>query len=107
MTTMQWIYLMALADCVMGVSVFFVCFCRVVVTSGKVLRRVRFKYCVLGVSALAFGFSPLWGDYPGVVNPILLGAVLAGLLAETYQWRKGAPPETNVDTMPAELQNQL
>lgn len=107
MTTMQWIYLMALIDAAMGAGVFFICFCRVVATSGKVLKRVRLKFALLGPAALAFGLSPLWGDYPGWVNPLFLGAVLVGLLAETYQWRRGAPPETRVDTMPADLRKEI
>lgn len=97
----------AAADLLLGLAVFFICFCRAVVSSKKVLRRVRLKFTLLGPAALAFGLSPLWGDWPGLINPILLVAILAGLLAESFQW-KGKPPDSVMpDTMSDDMKENL
>lgn len=87
----------AALDAILGVAIFFVCFCRIVATDKTVLKRVRLKFVLLGPAALAFGASPLWGDWPGLVNPILLTSILAGLIAETYQWRRGPPSGVFLD----------
>lgn len=99
----KYVAVLAAIDAAMGVAIFFVCFCRVVVSNANVLKRVRLKFALLGPSALFFGLSPLWGDWPGVVNPVLLAAILVGLFAETYQWKKGPPPGVNLDSVRAEL----
>ena len=100
-------YAIAAVNAALGALIFFICFCRVVVTNVTVLKRVRLKFVLLGPAALAFGLSPLWGDYPGIISPLLLLAIVIGLLAETYQWRNGPPNSVKINTMPAELRDQL
>lgn len=100
------IYAIAAADAVLGCVIFFVCFCRAVVSDTTVLKRVRAKFVLLGPSALAFGFSPLWGDWPGYVNVAILVAVLYGLFAETFQWRDGPPNNVRIDSVRAELESE-
>lgn len=98
------VYVIAALDVILSVIVFFICFCRAVVSDKTVLRRVRLKFALLGPSALAFGLSPLWGDWPGWVNPLMLLAVVVGLLAETYQWRKGPPKGVRMESVRADLE---
>lgn len=97
------VYALATVDAFLGGFIFFVCFCRVVVSSKKVLGRVRLKFIVLGPAALAFGISPLWGSLPGYVEPLFMLAVAIGLLSETYQWRNGPPDSVKEETMPGAL----
>lgn len=106
MTTQQ-VYVIAAIDLALSIAVFFICFCRVVVSDPTVLKRVRLKFVLLGPASLAFGMSPLWGDWPGWVNPVLLLAIVVGLLAETFQWRNGPPSNVKIDTMPNELKEHL
>lgn len=105
--TAEQIYAAALADAILGSAIFFICFCRIVVSSKKVVGRVRLKYILLGPTALMFGWSMLWGDMPGLVSPILMIAVLVGLLTETWQWKKGPPDNVRLDTMPDDLRENL
>lgn len=105
--TINQVYFIATLDAILGFAVFFICFCRAVVSDKNVLRRVRLKFVLLGPASLAFGLSPLWGDWPGLVNPLLLISIVIGLLAETFQWRDGPPNSVKVDTMPAELKEHL
>lgn len=109
MTYLDFDLTMAIAalDLVLGVTVFIICFCRAVVSTKDVLRRVRLKFTLLGPAALAFGVSPLWGDWPGIINPILLLAIVVGLLAESFQWKSGPPASVKPDTMPDELKDNL
>lgn len=99
----KYLQIVAVIDAVLGVTIFIVCFCRAVVSNQNVLRRVRLKFVLLGPSSLAFGLSPLWGDWPGWINPILLGAITVGLFAETFQWKKGPPANVCTDSIKAPL----
>lgn len=101
------VYLIAGLDALLGIIVFCICFCRAVVSNKSVLRRVRFKFVLLGPTSLAFGLAPLWGDWPSWINPMLLLAIVFGLLAETYQWRTGPPDNVNKDTMSDQLKENL
>ena len=101
--SMKIVYVLALMNAIMGLGIMFVCFCRTVVASQRVLGRVRLKFIVLGPAGLALGFSPWWGNLPGYSETFMLAAVLIGLLAETYQWRKGPPDSVSIDTMPGDL----
>jgi len=105
--TTEHIYMIAAIDAALGVAVFFICFCRAVVSDAMVLRRVRLKFVLLGPASLAFGLSPLWGDWPGIINPLLLLAIIIGLLSETFQWHNGPPNSVKIDTMPNELKEHL
>jgi len=98
------IKLIAVIDVVLGSVIWFVCFCRAVVNDKTVLRRVRLKFVLLGPASLAASLSPLWGDTPHYTDPILLGAILIGLLAETYQWKKGPPDNVKVDSVIGKLE---
>jgi hypothetical protein len=105
MTTNE-LYAIAAVDLILGLIAFFICFCRAVVTDSTVLRRVRLKFVLLGPASLAFGLSPLWGDWPGLVNPCVLAAIVIGLLAETFQWGKGAPNSVKIDTTTQQLEGK-
>lgn len=103
MGNIQMQFALATLDLILGGFIFFVCFCRVVVSSKKVLGRVRLKFIVLGPAALAFSLSPLWGNLPAYSDTGLMLAISVGLLSETYQWKDGPPDSVRCDTMPGGL----
>lgn len=88
-------------------GIFFICFCRVIATDGRVLLRVRVKFCLIGGTAMWVGVSPMWGSYAGMEILSFTSSVAVGLLAETFQWRHGPPASVRVDTMPASLRRDL
>ena len=81
----------ATANVLASGTVFFICFCRAIATDKHVLKRVRAKFALLGTAFVMFGVSPVWGQYPGALGFFVSVSVVIGLLAETYQWGKGAP----------------
>lgn len=101
--TLKMIYALAFINAFTGSAIMFICFCRTVVSSQKVLGRVRLKFILLGPASLGLGWSPFWGNLPGYAETAMLIAVLIGLLSETYQWYKGPPDTVCMDTMPGEL----
>lgn len=96
-------YAMAMVNLVACLTIFCTCVCRVTVVDKKVLLRVRMKFILVGSSALIFGISPLWADWPGWASLAFSSSSALGLLAETYQWRQGSPASVKLETMPAEL----
>ena len=96
-------YAMAIVNLAACLVVFCTCVCRITAVDKTVLLRVRMKFILLGPSALIFGISPLWGDWPGYASLAFSVSSAIGLLAETYQWKHGSPASTRLETMPAEL----
>lgn len=105
---MELTYLKAIAagNFLLSGVIFFVCFCRSVVSDKTVLRRVRLKYVLLGPAAMGFGLKPVLGGHPDYTDTILLIAVAVGLFAETFQWRWGAPDNVKVDTVVGSFMNE-
>jgi hypothetical protein len=99
-------YVLAVFNLGLGAAVFFICFCRVVVSSKNVLGRVRLKYILIGPSALAVSLNPIWGWISSTyADTFFMIAVLIGLMSETYQWKHGPPASVRCDAMAGEIKD--
>jgi heme A synthase len=81
----------------------FVCICRLDKIDKRVLLRVGVQYVLLLMAAATFGASPWLFDMPGWPSVFFSGAVMIMLVADSYQWRRGAPASA---TGPAPLGDQ-
>lgn len=87
---------------IFSIGIFWSCLCRLNAGGTNILRRVRFKHCVLLGGTVAFGLQPLlFRDWPGPGSAIFASAVFIYMLAGMHRWRSG-PPADSV-SQPAEL----
>lgn len=100
-------YAMAIVNFVVCIIVFCICVCRSTLSDKDVLLRVRLKFVLLGPSALMFGISPIWDDWPGWASSIFSASVAISLMAESFQWKHGPPASVKLETMPSELAKDL
>lgn len=80
-----------IVNAAMCVTIAYVCFCRLCITSGHVRADVRAQFVMSMVAAVASAFTPAFG-HPVTWGQLLLGAcVLSGLLIGRRRW-PGRPP---------------
>lgn len=81
----------ALANLAVCMTIVFVCLCRLNKMDGSVLVRVRSQYAVTLNCALACGWQPVWGDWPGVATLAMSAGVLFYMSINARNWTGGPP----------------
>lgn len=78
------------------------CLCRLKKMNCAVLARIKLAYLLLLMGAAANFMSPWKFEMPGWPSVLFSASVLAILLADANQWRRGPPRESTADRAPLE-----
>ena len=80
----------------------FVCICRARQMTRHVLIRIKLSYLGLIMGSFTNAVSPGLGEMPGWCSVAFAFSVLAMLVADSFQWRRGLP-ESATDRAPLGL----
>lgn len=83
------LYLFALANFVMCMTIVFISICRLNAMKGDVLLRVKCEYAAYIGGALTSAAQPWWGEWPAYGSLAMAGVLLLGLLCSGHAWRRG------------------
>lgn len=97
---MRDLYLFAMANLMLCAGIGFISLCRLNAMRKGVLWRVRIEYAAYLGAAFAFGFQPLYGNWPTWGELTMPGAMLVGLLASGKAWAGDVPPDVATDHAP-------
>jgi hypothetical protein len=97
------LYLFALSNFLLCMSVAAISFCRINAMEGPILYRVRSEYAGYLGGALTSAFQPYWGEWPQWGSVSIAACLLVGLLCSRHAWRSGPPSSA---TGPAPLSEQ-
>lgn len=98
------LYLFALGNLVLCVTIAFIALCRLNAMRKSVLWRVRVEYAGYLAGAVASGLQPMWGEWPQWGSIIISSSLLLGLMCSSRAWAGDVPPD--VATGPAPLGEQ-
>jgi len=89
---MNALYLYALANAAMCVTIIFISLCRLNSMQGQVLLRVRSEYAAYLAGALASLAQPWLGEWPQLGSLAMAAALLIGLFCSGHAWRHDTAP---------------
>lgn len=88
-----------LFNALVSLGIIFVCVCRADKVTHHVLLRVKLSYLGLIMGAFTNAMTPWLHEAPGWGSAAFAFSVLTMLVADSFQWRRGAP-ESCTDRAP-------
>lgn len=83
-----------------SMAIIFVCTCRADKVTHQVLLRVKVAYVLLVMGSVTNLCTPWLRESPGWGSVVFASSVLAMLVADSFQWRGGVPPDSATGPTP-------